>query len=231
MPLLSSLPSRLAQAIYLNNWALFLRTLRVSSSTHRCRLCLATDALSAICAACSADLPWLSGAKQQRELIGGSLRGAFSYESPINLMIIGAKYRREVGLSALLGHLLASHIHTTNIDADLLVPIPMPWPRLLLRGHNHVVPMAQAASSVLGVPLNTQLLVRKGWQRPQKGLSRKARLQNLAQAFQLNGDVGGRAVMLIDDVSTTGATIETAAKVLLAGGARKVDALVVALRS
>jgi ComF family protein len=230
MPVLSSLPSRLAQAIYLNNWPLFQRLLGLSLSAERCRLCLGSSAHTAICAACLADLPWLSGAKQQRSLLGGSLQGAFSYESPINLMITGAKYRREVGLSALLGHLLASYVHPASIDSDLLIPVPMPWPRLLWRGHNHVVPMAQAMSSVLGVPLNTQLLVRKGWQRPQKGLSRKARLSNLAQAFQLNEDVAGRAVILIDDVSTTGATIETAARVLLAGGARKVDALVVALR-
>lgn len=223
-------PSKLSEPGDLDNWAFFERSSRVSSSTQRCRLCLGLGALSAICAACLADLPWLPTALRQRSLLSGSLIGAFSYESPINLMIIGAKYRREIGLSALLGHLLASCVQPTGIDSDLLIPIPMPWPRLLWRGHNHVVPMVRAMSSSLGIPLSTQLLVRKGWQRPQQGLSRKARLLNLAQAFQLKGHVGGRAVMLIDDVSTTGATLEAAARALLASGARKVDALVVALR-
>ncbi len=221
-------PSNLAQSLRLNNWSRIRQLLGRTLRPDRCRLCLCPNANFAICANCRENLPWLPDSKNYRRLFGTSIKCAFSYEFPINALIIQAKYHRDVGASILLGSLLASCVNLNGPMPDFLVPIPMPWPRLLWRGHNHTVPMAQTLSAMLGIPLQTQLLVRKGWQRPQKGLTRPQRHLNLAHAFFVDGDIRDRYVALVDDVSTTGATLETAAKILLAGGARRVDAWVVA---
>lgn len=223
--------SNLAQALCLNNWSRirhFLATTTLRSD--RCRLCLSPSGTFAICGNCCDDLPWLPDSRHYQQRFCTSITSAFSYEFPINALIILAKYHRDVGASKLLATLLASRARFDGPKPDLLVPIPMPWPRLFWRGHNHAVPLAQTLSTMLGISLKTHLLVRKGWQRPQQSLSRTERHTNLAHAFHLDGDVADRYVTLVDDVSTTGATIETAAKVLLAGGARRVEALVVALR-
>lgn len=222
--------SNLAQPFNLDNWSRIRPLLTRKLRSDRCRLCLSPNASFAICASCYDDLPWLLYPTQQSQAPRTSIRSAFFYEFPINALIIRAKYHRDVGASVLLATLLASVVHFDDIRPDVLIPIPMPWPRLLWRGHNHTVPIARTLSAALGISLDTHVLIRRGYQRPQQGLNRKARHSNLTRAFSLGGDVRDRYVALVDDVSTTGATVESAAKVLLAGGARRVDALVVALR-
>lgn len=206
---------------------LYVRTKKGLSSGLRCRLCLglATDAL---CPACVSDLPWLPVAERVKRRAYGEENAAFSYEFPLNSLIVSAKYHGNVGICRLLGNLVAESLACPARPIDYLVPVPMPKLRILRRGFNHADEIAQALSARWKVPLRTDVLGRHGWQPPQQGASRRDRKNKLGSAFIGRAEVAGCAVLLVDDVSTTGATLEACAHALRKAGASRVDALVVA---
>lgn len=206
---------------------LYLRTKRGFLGGLRCRLCLA-PAGEAMCQACLSDLPWLPVAGRMKRRAFGEELAAFSYEFPINSLIVSAKYRGEVGLCRLLGELAASSLGRPSRSIDCLVPVPMPWQRVLRRGYNHSDEIARAFAGGWNLPLRFDLLKRRGWQPQQQGASRRARKNSLVSAFAGEPAVAGRAVMLVDDVSTTGSTLEACALALQRAGAARVDAVVVA---
>jgi ComF family protein len=117
-------------------------------------------------------------------------------------------------------------------DADLVLPVPLHPLRLLARRFNQAALMAQAVARLSGVPHRPELLRRIKRTPPQVGLSAAGRRQNVAHAFALarggTRALNGAAVLLIDDVMTTGATVDACAKVLKRGGARRVDVLTLA---
>ncbi len=117
-------------------------------------------------------------------------------------------------------------------DADLLIPVPLHRQRLAHRRFNQSVALAREISRVSGVPLDTGLLVRVKPTPPQVGLNRKLRAANMQGAFAVaprrKGELAGRRLVLVDDVATSGATLNAAARALLRAGAERVDALVFA---
>jgi len=111
---------------------------------------------------------------------------------------------------------------------DLLLPVPLPWRRRLVRGFNQTEQIANLLSRQLNIPSNQQLLHAKGGEHSQQGLNRKQRLRNLAGRFTLRGDVPAEHVALIDDVMTTGATASYLAKLLQDAGVKQVDVWLIA---
>jgi ComF family protein len=111
-------------------------------------------------------------------------------------------------------------------DADCVVPVPLhPW-RRLRRGFNQAADLARA----LDRPV-VHALWRSRWTPPQMALPARSRRANVHNAFMLSpwtSPIDDRIVVLIDDVRTTGATLDACAKVLKAAGAREVRALTVA---
>jgi predicted amidophosphoribosyltransferase len=111
---------------------------------------------------------------------------------------------------------------------ELLIPIPMPWPRLLRRGHDHAAEAAFGVSKISRIRLGLDILARRGWQPPQARLAREKRERNLSRAFFVRTLPPSTTVALVDDVTTTGATLAAAAEVLRLAGISNVHAIVIA---
>lgn len=118
-------------------------------------------------------------------------------------------------------------------DAEVVVPVPLDRWRLLSRRFNQSGLLARELSRLMGLPYVPGALVRVRRTRPQVELTREQRLANVAGAFRVEvghkGQIDGRAVLLIDDVITTGATVDACARVLKRAGARRVDVLALGL--
>jgi ComF family protein len=117
-------------------------------------------------------------------------------------------------------------------EADALVPVPLHWRRLWARRFNQSAILAAAVSSQTGVPVATGALKRVKPTAQQVGLSRTERTANVQGAFRVPNDgkaaVTGRRLILVDDVLTSGATVDGCARALLRAGAANVDVLVFA---
>lgn len=117
-------------------------------------------------------------------------------------------------------------------EADMLVPVPLHWTRLAQRRFNQAAWLAEVLARVVGKPWSASLLRRVKRSGGQGGLNARQRRLNVRGAFAVPPDrrpqVSGRAVLLIDDVFTTGATLNACARALKRAGARKVMALTLA---
>jgi len=116
--------------------------------------------------------------------------------------------------------------------ADALLPVPLHWRRLWARRFNQAAALAGAISQNRGVPVMHGVIKRVRATPQQVGLSKSERADNVLGAFQVPGDrkahVAGKRLVLIDDVLTSGATVDTCARALLRAGAAHVDVLVFA---
>ena len=120
-------------------------------------------------------------------------------------------------LSQQLAHTLGKPKHI-----DLLIPIPLHWRRRWQRGFNQSEEICAQLSKDLGIPYRLLLRAKKA-HTDQKTLNKKARERNLLNTFTLESDVKGLRIALIDDVITTGATSNTAARLLQQAGAEQVE--------
>jgi ComF family protein len=142
------------------------------------------------------------------------------------------KYYDRLELAEPLGRWMARAGADILADADLLAPVPLHRLRLFSRRFNQSAELARVVSRESAVPVETRALERVKPTAPQVGLTRAQRAANLSGAFRVAKEraalVAGRNVVLIDDVLTTGATANAAARALLRAGAARVDLLVFA---
>jgi ComF family protein len=110
---------------------------------------------------------------------------------------------------------------------DMVIPVSLHWLRLIQRGYNQALILARPLSRELKIPIRAGALIRGRNTPPQVGLSRNQRRENLKKVFRVNNPklVKGKNILLVDDVITTGATVDEAAKVLRKAGAEKVSVL------
>ena len=151
------------------------------------------------------------------------------YEGVLAQAITLFKYRRKTGLARPLGALLADRLAALP-PVDLVIPIPLHPRRLREREFNQSLLLAQEVSRPAGLPLAYQAVARVGWAPPQVELSGPDRLTNVRGAFEVRdaSAVAERSVLLVDDVMTTGATVNECAKALRKAGAAAVYVLTVA---
>jgi ComF family protein len=139
--------------------------------------------------------------------------------------------RNEPLATAVAGHFFALRGEALrSLGAEIVIAIPMHWTRRVVRTINSPEVLADCLAARLGVPVDRRALRRRRRTLPQKDLSPDARLKNLRGAFRLGGRarLQGKKVLLVDDILTTGATCNEAAKILKQGGAAAVWVAVVA---
>jgi ComF family protein len=159
-------------------------------------------------------------------------RAAVRFEEVARTLVHAFKYGDRLDLAPMLGRWMARAGRELTADADALVPVPLHWRRLWSRRFNQSAALAKEVSAASGVPVAHEVLNRVKATAQQVGLSRTQRAENVQGAFRVpaaeRGAVKGRRVILIDDVLTSGATLDACARALLRAGATQVDALVFA---
>ncbi|WP_052888471.1 ComF family protein [Thermogemmatispora carboxidivorans] len=163
-----------------------------------------------------------------------ALQAVALYEEPLRSCIHRLKYQGHTRLAQPLGNMLASCYRRYHLRADFVVAVPLHPERERQRGYNHARLLADVCAHELGLPCAHSLLQRVRVTAAQAGLSISERQQNVIGAFycQPQGrdlSLPGSTVLLIDDVCTTGATLEACATALLQRGAATVQALVLAI--
>jgi len=204
-----------------------------------CFLCRGA-ARELLCGACDADLPRLSRPLCPRcalesprgELCGRCLsqapaydatHAALAYEFPADALVQALKFRGELALAPLFAALLAERVRAERVDC--IVPVPLSAQRLRRRGYNQAVEIAR---HVRGGILELELCERTRDAPPQMELPYEARQRNVRGAFRCTRPLGGATLAVVDDVMTTGATLDEIARTLKGAGARRVVNWVVA---
>jgi ComF family protein len=172
---------------------------------------------NALCAACRREPSNLDG-----------ITAVAIYAHPLREAIHTLKYRDGRALAAPLGERMADAWRQACRQADMFLPVPLHPSRLAERGYNQSLLLARVLGANVGVPVTETALVRQRATLPQVGLGWHERRQNVSGAFVCQGDVRGKRVVLIDDVCTTGATLEACAAALKAGDATSIWALTLA---
>jgi competence protein ComFC len=172
----------------------------------------------------------LSG-KSRRIILEASVSALFPYQDPlIRDMIWALKYRRNEHVAELFARTLTSFIEDMRIPNPLLIPLPLSRRRKRTRGYNQVELVLSRVKTANPATLDTTSLERIRDTRPQTSLSREKRLTNLIGAFAVRDihAVHGKDIILVDDVSTTGATLREARKALMNAGASTVHCVALA---
>jgi len=146
----------------------------------------------------------------------------FEKGSVYQTLLHDLKYRGNQRAGIYLGRLLGLLLRESDFgNCDMLVPVPLHPKKLRQRGYNQSDIIARGASEITGIPLNSHLIVRKQYQRSQTTMNRQARFENMATAFAISDpapDLQKKRILLIDDIITTGATLEACCQVLLNQG-------------
>lgn len=155
-----------------------------------------------------------------------SLRACVRYTGVGRKAVLAIKYHRDLGLAEVLAELLYQRFCQTGWNVDLITCVPLSAERLRRREYNQTALMAYPLSLQVGIPF-IPLLLRKTRETPsQVGLSMAERKHNVRDAFHLGSfSVRNQRVLVIDDVATSGATMNACAAVLREGGARAVFGL------
>lgn len=157
------------------------------------------------------------------------LRAWAYYEGLIQEAIQEIKYRRNFGLAAILGKIMADFLETVGWPIEVVVPVPLSSIRLRERGYNQAQLLAKPIAYTHDIPLRPEALQRTRNTTSQVGLSRNQRIQNVGNAFAVNPEkVAGYNVLVVDDVVTTGATMNACAAALKNGKASHIFGLTAA---
>src|SRR5579859_2051764 len=159
-------------------------------------------------------------------------RAAVRYDDVARTLVHAMKYQDRTDLAPAMGRWMARAGRELLDGADMLIPVPLHWRRAWHRRYNQSGALGRAIERVSGVKLRGDLLQRIRKTEQQVGLSRPQRASNVQGAFKVPADrqseVAGRKVILIDDVLTSGATVDACARALLRAKAAQVDVLVFA---
>jgi ComF family protein len=220
----------------------------------RCLACTAaTDTAHALCPACWADTHFIAGTSCRKcgvplmgeagpeDLCEGCQRhppawdrgaAAVLYRGAGRRIVLALKHGDRLDMVRPLAGWMARAGRELLQETDLIVPVPLHWRRLLMRRYNQSAELARGLARASGRPVVVDLLTRRRATTPQEGMGRDARAANQADAFAVTprraAQLQGRAVLMIDDVLTSGATLSACAECLRAAGACRVDVLALA---
>ncbi|NHZ69831.1 MAG: ComF family protein [Thermotogales bacterium] len=225
------------------NW---IKQLQAGLFPSTCRLCLAPTGLNGeLCAECETELPWLphtcSGCAipLPRETLAtfcshcqktpsalDNCEALFGYLNPVAQWIQQLKFRQDLTAARLLGELLAQQIPAHNNPVTLL-PVPLHRARLRTRGYNQSLEIARPLARK-GYTLQPDVCRKPKATAAQSDLPARERRHNVRGAFSVTRPLQGEHFLLVDDVLTTGATLNELARTLKKAGAERVEAWVIA---
>ncbi|MFN4149253.1 MAG: ComF family protein, partial [Rhodocyclaceae bacterium] len=201
-----------------------------------CLLCGARASFP-VCAGCAADLPRLEGPlcpicaaplAVPAHACGNCLKSppAFDattaplrYAFPVDALVHRLKYGCRLASADFLSRCMLEGIQP---EGDLLMPVPLSRQRLTERGFNQALEIARPLAKALGLPLDATSLGRLRETLPQSRLPWRARQRNVRRAFTCSRNLAGLTVIIVDDVMTSGATLDAVAQTLKAHGAKRV---------
>ena len=209
--------------------------------------CILCDSISTedFCEPCTAHLPWLS---QQHcpvclwptpdgQICGPCLQkppaytrtvAALSYAFPVDALIQALKYQANLAMAPILVRLIIKKLHNTPYKPDILIPMPLHPARLCERGFNQAMELGRVISGQMNIPILANGCQRIQNTPPQAGLPWKARRSNIRNAFECTIALSGKHVAVVDDVMTTGTTLNELAIILRRQGATEVSNWIVA---
>lgn len=174
-----------------------------------------------LCGTCLLNLPCYSGA-----------RSFGYYEAELSRLVQGLKFHGRRNLVGLLSPLMASTFYESwnREEFDLIIPVPLHSKRKQERGYNQSELLARALAAHIAISVDSRVLIRIRPTLPQIGLSDSQRLENVRKAFRCihASKISKKRILLIDDVMTTGATVESAAQALVEAGCSRVSVLTAA---
>ena len=210
-----------------------------------CLLCGAPAVRANLCAPCYDELPFLPPQRCPRcaaptnagEICGACLArpprfervlAACSYAFPLDRVIQRYKFSGYLAAAPLLAELIADEVRRTDARPDVIVPMPLSRERLRERGFNQSLELARILVRATGLPLSIGGCLRVRHGAAQSDLPWPERVRNVRGAFACVEDFSGMSVAVVDDVLTTGATLDELASVLLKAGATRIEGWVAA---
>jgi ComF family protein len=208
-----------------------------------CLLCTAVSERALLCEACAADLPRLplrccphcALPSPEGQTCGRCLTktpnfdaalAAYLYDFPLDKLIQSFKYGHRIAIGAYFGRQLATL--TPPKAADLIIPLPLHTERLRERGFNQALELARPVSTKWRIPIDFTSCQRTRNTPSQADLHWRERVKNIRGAFHCSTDFSGKNIILIDDVMTTGASLDECARTLKLHGAAEITVLVLA---
>lgn len=152
----------------------------------------------------------------------------FLYQGSLRYLILGLKTKADYENARLLGLLLAEYVLKNTELPNCILPVPLHTVRYRERGFNQVIEIARVVASELQIPLNLASCIRHRNTPHQTSLPAKQRRKNIKNSFSLVKPVNAQHVVIIDDVMTTGATVNELAALLKKSGVKRVDVWVCA---
>ena len=182
----------------------------------RCPICALPTPAGAICGACLTKAPYFDAT------VAG-----FRYAFPLDRLVQGLKYRHQLAIADWFAEALLAGSPPPGRH-DLLLPLPLAPQRLAQRGFNQALEIARPLAQALALPLAPHICLRRVEAPPQASLPWQARQANVRGAFEATRDLTGISVLVVDDVMTTGASLNELARTLKKQGAARVSNWVVA---
>lgn len=207
----------------------------------RCRCCGSGIDHGLLCGDCRGALPWNECACPRcalplpttatcaqclaRPPAFDATWAAFRLEAPLQRFIHALKYRADFAQAHVLGELMATRLSRRAAPLpELLIPVPLHVRRLMRRGYNQAHEIARVIGRRCHIEVAPRVAVRVRATEDQIGQGASARRRNMRQAFELRVDLSGKHIALVDDVMTTGATLDVLARACRSAGAARIEA-------
>ena len=170
-----------------------------------------------ICGRCLADAPYFDATTALAD-----------YKPPVDRIVMALKFSARLDLASFFGTLLAQRLPRQQLCEAIVIPVPLAFERMRQRGFNQSHQMARAFAAAGALRFAPDRLLRVRHTPPQQTLALKERRLNVRDAFAVQGAVIGESVFVVDDVMTTGSTLNEIARVLKRAGAVHVHNLIAA---
>jgi ComF family protein len=188
---------------------------------YTCILCnLPSDVAQDLCNTCRSKLPWREPSLDNNAII------PFNYEYPINHLITGLKFNHNLIYARILTDLMLQTLTKHYQDKPLpklIIPVPLHKKRLRERGFNQALELAKPIAKQLSIPIDFNSCQRTTNTEPQSLIPAKQRHKNIKNAFTVTKKISANHIAIIDDVTTTGSTLDELTITLQQAGMKEID--------